>query len=618
MHGLWSNRTSVTRDFITLSAVIVFIALLASIWVAYDTFTSESHKIEKQLQEEASRIDQAFTREVGRASFLLEAIGRQIIQRNTQDKTIIAQMLRAYDTNNTHYTTFLWVDEELQAVTSSSQGILDNPIDVSDRDYIQQSQAEPFRVKIGKPVRGRVSERPIIPLGMGLTDYTGKYIGTVTLSLDIPTLRSVVDEHLQADGLAYALLDPDQHALARNSHAQSTLQSAEIQRGLNSVDAAQEREGVLYAPSLFSDNRTFAYYRFASQYDYLIVVGQENQWTTLRRLMIPRLVQLGFIAAFLVSLLWLVRFRVIVPVQELSNACTQIARGKADTPIPQGGPAEIANLSRQLQNLVDYIAERKRIEQELVGKVLSLKTAKDVTEVSDLAKMELLSMMRQEVWPAMDKILAAASVLQEQPYGPIKGDDYDHYIDSLDRGSSHLAEILRELFEFPRLNRSDSLLNRRPVDVRGLMHKCVMLLRHTLKSEEVTVTIRMDDDLPKLPINELHLMHVVEHLLLACVHSIPAGGELTISAALEEHNQHTEFAIFFKDNGTGLDTQHIARLWRTNEPETVRTYHHEEAHERVSLAITPTKNIIIIHNGHLTMQNPPGKEAIIAVYFQQS
>lgn len=618
MQALWSHKTSVTRDFTVLSVVIVFIAVLASVWVAYETFVDQSRKIGHELETEAERIDRAFHSEIERASYLLEAIGRQIIQRGTNDKTIIAQMLRSYDTNNDFYSVFLWVDDNQQAVTSSRQGVLEKPVDISDRGYIKKSLAEPFAVQIGKPLKSRVSERLIIPLSMGLTDYTGKYIGTVTLSLDLERLTQNVQDYLRNDKVAFSILNESMTTLTKNQNGSDILTSETVARRMESLSVEPGNRGILTAPSLFSSNRTFAYYLFSNRHNYVILTGLESRWTALSKLMLPRMVQLAFIAAFLVSLLWLVRFRVIYPVQNLAEVSAEIARGKADIIVPQGGPLEVSNLSQQLQKIVDYIAERKRIEEELVGKVLALKTAKDITEVSDLAKMEILTILKQEILPATDKILSASSILNEQPYGKIKGEEYAGHIAALDASSTHLAEVLHEILEFPKLDRMESILNRKPVDVRALAYKCTTLLADTLESEEVSVHIRVPDDLPKLAINELHLMHVVGHLMLACVRSIPAGGELTIEASLEESDNQTEFAIFFKDNGTGLDTQHIARLWRASEQgRRSQSFALDDDRDLTPSAITLTKKIISIHNGRMTMQNPPGKEAIIAVYFQQ-
>lgn len=618
MDPIWSQKSSVTRDFALLSAVIVFIAILTSIWVTYETYTDQSEKVSAEMEQEALRVERGLNTEILRASHLLEAIGRQLLQQKSQSVTDIAQLLRSFDTSNDYYSVFLWVDDELQAVTSSLQGVLDAPVDVSDRDYVIQSRNQPFRIQVGRPVQGRISDTLVIPMAMGLTDYTGKYIGSVTVSLDLRTMTSMVQEYVRNQEVGFAILDENMNMLTRSTRAETIIDTDFALEKLAHRQLQPATSGAVTEPDLTSGNRIFSYYRYPANQPYVILTAYASEWSALNRLILPRLMQLLLVAAFLVSLLWLVRFRVIYPVQTLSEASADIARGQTDIDVPRGGPMEISHLGRQLQNIVDYISERKRIEQELIAKVLALKTAKDVAEVSDQAKMEILRSLRGEMFPAMEQVLGAASILQDQPYGAIKGKEYNQSIDQLDKGSTHLAEVIHEIFEFPRLMQMEPLLIRKPVDVGAILHKCVTLLDATLTQEEVNVSIKVQSDLPKLSINELHLIHVIIHLLTVCLRTIPAGGDLTIEATLEENERHPEFAILFKDNGTGLDTQHIAQLWRANEPFLRGSKPMNIDDERVSSAnaITLTKKIVTLHNGRMIMQNPPGKEAIIGVYFQ--
>lgn len=619
MEQLWSQKSSVTRDFSLLSAVIVFIALLTSIWVTYETYTEQSTKISAELEQEALRIERGFQSEIERASYLLEAIGRQILQRGTEDKQVIAQMLRSFDTGSDYYSVFLWIDPDLQAVTSSRQGVLETPIDLSDRAYVQKSQTEPFKIQIGSPIDGRISDTRVIPLSMGLTDYTGRYIGTVTLSIDLGELTAMVQEYVRNPDIGFAILSERNLAiLASDTRAQEALQSEHVVSQLGMRSLTRDSAGPVTRPSLLERERLFSYYRYPQSVPFVILSVYDSEWSTLNRLILPRLMQLLLVAAFLVSLLWLVRFRVIYPVQSLALASAEIARGNAQIEVPRSGPAEITQLSRQLQNIVDYIAERKRIEDELVAKVLALKTAKDIAEISDQAKMEILRSLRQEIFPALEQMLGASNILQEQPYGAIKGKEYEAAIERLDGSSTHLAEVVHEVFEFPRLMMLEPLLTRKPVDVEALLHRCVVLLAATLEREEVSVHIRTQDDLPKLAINELHFIHVVMHLLVLCLRWIPAGGELTIEAQLEESGADSEFAILFKDNGTGLDTQAIGQLWRSNDPAFRGSQPRPVDDDRSGAgAMTLTKKIISLHNGRMTMQNLPGKEAVIGIYFQQ-
>lgn len=620
MEHLWSQKSSVNRDFTLLSAVIVFIALLTCAWVTYETYTDQSRKISAEMEQEVLRIERGLKVEIERASHLLEAIGRQILQRNTTDKTVIAQMLRAFDTNSDFFNVFVWIDEDMQAVTSSRQGIFDQPVAMGELAHILKSKSEPFKIHLGHAINRTASERVMIPLAMGLTDYTGKYIGTVVINLDLLALTKAVQEYVRSHEVGFAILDENLGVLVTDIKAQKALESSIILSKLRLENPVPGQESILTQPSLLDSNRVFSYYRYPASGSMVLLTLYTSEWNAFNRLILPRLMQLGLVAAFLVALLWLVRFRIIYPVQTLATASAEIARGNTNIQVPDGGPSEIMNLSRQLQNMVAYIGERKRIEEELIAKVLALKTAKDIAEISDQAKMEILRALRQETFPAMEQVLSTANLLQEQPYGPIKTKEYQDAIARLDKDSTHLAELLHEVFEFPRQPFGDPILTRKPVDIGAVLHKCVALLSATLAREEVATTIRVPAELPRLAINELHLTHVVTHLLLACARSIPAGGDLTVEAALEQGESGPEFAIIFKDNGTGLDTQQIAQLWRSNEyahKNVTRTHTADTDTAGGATAIALTKKIISLHNGRMTMQNPPGKEGVVAVYFAQ-
>lgn len=622
MDPIWSQKSSVNRDFTVLSGVIVFIALLTSLWVAYETFSDEADRISSQLSEEAKRIDKGFDAEIDRAGYVLESIGRQIIQRGMNDTTEIAQMLRAFDGNNEYYSVFLWVNSDLQAVTSSRQGILAAPIDLADRPYIQQSKQQPFRIKIGNPTTGRISERLVIPMAMGLTDHTGRYIGSVTLSIDLQNLTNRIKEYIHTPRVSFTILNDDGSSMTNDSElAEGTAADEALLDRVRSDIAHKNDSGFMKSPTLFSSNRIFAYYHKSAYHDYHIVSAFVSDYNAVRTLILPRMLQLILVASFLVSLLWLVRFRIIFPVQTLADASSRIARGETEILVPKTGPLEITRLGQSLEKTVQYINEHKKIEEELITKVLGLKTAKETAEISDQAKMQILQLLRPEIMPALEDVIEIANLLSETSEER-SADDNALLNEQLEHASIHLQEVVQEIFDMPSLSEWHYLATRKPVDIGTLVHKCVMLLGDSLDREEVNVNIRLQEDLPKLSINELHLMHIVMHLVIACANAIPAGGELTIEAALEETNEGTEFALMFNDNASGMDVQRIASFWRANplalqENNAQNSKNSDFSDEENMSAVLLTKKIIMLHKGRLTVQNPPDKEAVITVYFQQ-
>src|SRR5277367_221662 len=121
MKAKWS-KPSLLRDFAVLAALIVFVLSLVSLWVTYETYQDHSERIVKQLETEATRIDRAMILEIEHASYLLEALGRQVAHMDPSDLNSIALLLRSFDTTATLHHVFSWIDDKQNNVVSSNKG----------------------------------------------------------------------------------------------------------------------------------------------------------------------------------------------------------------------------------------------------------------------------------------------------------------------------------------------------------------------------------------------------------------------------------------------------------------------------------------------------------------
>src|SRR5690606_12082738 len=107
----------------------------------------------------------------------------------------------------------------------------------------------------------------------------------------------------------------------------------------------------------------------------LVLLGYDSIQTTkeIKAVLMPRLIQLLVTAIFLLGILWMIRYRIIRPVLELSVATAKIARGKQNVKIPEEGPEEIAELALQVNRIKQYIEERRLVEEELRRKTMELR-----------------------------------------------------------------------------------------------------------------------------------------------------------------------------------------------------------------------------------------------------
>lgn len=356
---------SLSRDFALLSFAIILILLLISAWVAYVTYVKHSETTMRELGVAARRIDMTLERELQNAGFLLTGAGRVVAMENPSSKQDVARLVKALDAKNPGLSLFAWIDATKHLVVSSNKGILDVPVDVADRDYVAKAQEEPWQVQIGTPIEGRVSERWVIPVAIGVTDSTGRFMGTLMVSVDINSFTGYLDTLTRREGVHFAIYSKNFVPLTRNITTSPDIITA-VER-LKHIDLDHDRKGLLAEANVFGANNMFAYYEVSTHFPYVILLTYEGKQSddAIRGMLWPRLLQIVVIAIFLLSFLWMIRVRIIQPVETLTKAASAIPAGHPFVLPSHTGPLEIEALADELVRIDAYVAEKLKVEKEL-------------------------------------------------------------------------------------------------------------------------------------------------------------------------------------------------------------------------------------------------------------
>lgn len=364
-------QPSLSRDFAILTGVILFVLLLLSMWITWSTHAEQSQEIVNQLEKETERIDRTLEREIFNASYLLDAIGHQIRNMDKPDKRSIAKILQAYQSHNRVYAIWAWTDDTQSLVVSSNRGVLEEPVNIADRDYIQKSAVEPWQFVIGAPIEGRVSNRWVLPVSLGVTDDTGQFLGSITASLDIEEITKEISVLVKRPGISFAVLSKTMLTLTEVSDIENFSKRYFSEDTLKRINSKNKTRGMLSYAHLFSDENIYAYYKLSDRYPYVLLVGYDGNYSDeiINHELLPRLILVGLIAFFALLFLWIVRVRIIRPVVKLTELTSKITRGESFDFQKRKAPVEIDMLAAQIASLADYVEERKRVEQELRDKL---------------------------------------------------------------------------------------------------------------------------------------------------------------------------------------------------------------------------------------------------------
>ncbi len=615
MNATWS-KPSLLRDFAVLAALIVFVLSLVSLWVTYETYQDHSERIVKELETEATRIDRAMILEIEHSSYLLGALGRQIAHMDSSDLKSIALLLRSFDTTATVHHVFSWIDDKQNNVVSSNKGVHPTPVDVSDRDYVKKALLEPWKIQIGVPIQGRVSGKWVLPVAMGLTDTTGKYIGAILISMDIDTITHDLYNVVKDSGISFTvysstLLDNTLPPLTGtlNEHTVSSLSN--YKDALRSIDFTKRSSGLLSTGSLFDEHAMYVYFELSASYPYVILLGYDSKAsiTSIRALLIPRLVQILLMGFFMLTLLWVVRLRIIKPVADLSDVTAGLLRGEPYHPTHAGSANEVDMLAMQIRKLGDYLEETRRIEEEKESKNLMLRKHKESAEMSNKIKIEFLTAMSHELRTPLNTIVGFSEIMKSQLYGPLENTQYWQYAQDIHEASRHLQALVDDVLALSNAESSLLELQEKPVDMRFVLNKCLRLVTERLQVQKLHVELKMPDVLPRLLVDEQRLKQIIINLLLNAANHSAEDSHIIVEAYTEKSKKNEEsFCISFTEGAKPTRPEKNADMKDLNKP---------RRRELSNLGVPLTKALVAMHQATLDVERPPGKPICVIVRFPQ-
>lgn len=608
-----------------LSGVIIVSVLLLSFWMTWEVFENQTEKTQGKLKTEISRVDHVMGKSIEQAEYVVETISKQILSIGVENQLAIAQLLNSYDIRPDIYGLFSWVDAQDVLSISSNMGILSQTerADISDRDYIHNTHATPWRSVIGKPVEGRVSHKWVLPIAMGITDNSGRYLGTVIISLDIHAISQSINQTLSMTHVSYALLSPAYDLLGYGG-SQSTdkmlgrviaekSKEAANTMNIDTIDHFQEMQ-------LKDLHGEFTFIAPSRAYPYYIIISY-NRTETFNELLVllfPRLLQLMVTAFFLIGILWVVRHRMILPVMRLTRATARLARGRADISIPENGPMEIQQLAKQLSRVRDYLKERKMVDEEMRRKVMDMKQRKDAAELADRSKSEFLACMSHELRTPLNAIIGFTDIMMGGFYGKIDNEKYEEYIQDIHTSGTHLLDIINDLLDLARVEAGVVQLQEKELDITHEIKKAVRLLSERAQQSDISITTSYDDALPHLLADPLRLRQILINLLSNAIKFTSKGGTIHVSASMHSGDKKP-FIISIEDSGTGMKPEEIpialskfgqinSHLRDKKHPDTIG----------VGLGLPLSIELMELHGGTLDIESESGKGTCVILRFPYS
>ena len=173
--------------------------------------------------------------------------------------------------------------------------------------------------------------------------------------------------------------------------------------------------------------------------------------------------------------------------------------------------------------------------------------------------------------------------------GPFK-----EYLTLMSNELERCGSIVSGLLSFSR----ESTMAYKPVDMNRILETVIMLTRHKMKLQEITLETDLSPETLSINGDTNHLQQCFLNLIFNAIEAMPKGGTLSIRSRLEKSDHNAR--VTFEDTGDGIadnDLDHIFDPFFTT----------KNSGEGTGLGLSIVYGVVKNHGGSIAVDSEPGK-----------
>ncbi|HZQ65320.1 MAG TPA: ATP-binding protein [Gaiellaceae bacterium] len=230
------------------------------------------------------------------------------------------------------------------------------------------------------------------------------------------------------------------------------------------------------------------------------------------------------------------------PVRDVASGATQIAAGDLSIRIPQGGPAEIRELTTAFNSMAESVEQSRR----------ALEIQNEQLRESERAKSELITIVSHELRTPLASILGYTSLILRRD---AEADTLRRYVEIIHDQGRRLAGLVEEFLTAEEADQGRLELASTVVDLGALLRREADLLADQASDHKIVV------DVPEHGLEVLgdreRIAQVVINLVANAIKYSPEGGKVTVSGQLDGE----VVRVLVEDEGLGIAEKHQSRVF---------------------------------------------------------
>jgi signal transduction histidine kinase len=234
----------------------------------------------------------------------------------------------------------------------------------------------------------------------------------------------------------------------------------------------------------------------------------------------------------------------------------------------------------------------------------ALRERNEALETAGRLKSEFIANVSYELRTPLNAIIGFAEILDKQYFGELNPRQLDYSRGILD-SSYRLLTLINDILDLATIEAGYMLLETEHIDIHSLMVSVLGLTRERARKQGLNLEFDCPHDLGTLTADERRLKQALFNLISNAMKFTPPGGTIRLAARREAD----EIALVVADNGTGIPTEHQARVF-----EKFERGNPQARQSGAGLGLSLVKSFVELHGGRVEMISEPEQGTTVTLH----
>ena len=227
--------------------------------------------------------------------------------------------------------------------------------------------------------------------------------------------------------------------------------------------------------------------------------------------------------------------------------------------------------------------------------------------VANRAKSDLMANMSHELRTPLNAIIGFTGIMTEETYGPVGNEKYKQYLNDIHHSGEHLLELINDILDVSAIEAGAMELHEENINLINVIEASIRIIRPRSDAGKISVTVANNLKIPEIFADERRVKQIFLNLLSNAVKFTPEGGEVSISAWM---NEDGSLSAAVTDTGIGMDEAGVAKAMSMFGQIDSGL---NRKHEGSGLGLPLTKGLIELHGGAMTVKSKKGRGTIFTL-----